>query len=64
MCRCFVVVCRLEPDTRDKMIQLLTLEEDFDRILRVPGDTFCTMFIEIILGRRKIKCDEEFAINK
>lgn len=42
------------------MIQLLALERDAERLLRVEGDTFCKMFIDVKLRHRKIKLDREF----
>lgn len=45
---------RLEPDVTEKFIQLLTIDLDAKRELRVEGDQFCRMFNEIQNKQRNI----------
>lgn len=44
----------LEPDVREKFIQLMTIDLDARRKKRVDGDVFCIMSTEIQNQQRKI----------
>lgn len=44
----------LEPEVKQKFIQLLTLETDARRDNRVNGDTICTMVQQVQTNGRKI----------
>lgn len=45
---------RLEPDVTEKFIQLLTIDLDAKRELRVEGDQFCGMVNDIQSKQRNI----------
>lgn len=48
---------RLQPDVSEKLIQLLTIEQDAARQYRIEGDQFCQMFEQIQNKRRNIRFD-------
>lgn len=54
---------RLEPNVKQKLIQLLAIDQDAQRNERVVYDTFCKMLQDILSGERDVICAKPILTN-